>query len=127
MPDFKSKINAMKEAKIKASQQQSEGSIQENFDRTFSEQGYTESKEESLNFNPSTLDDIVNDVSPEEVAARRMIANQSYGGREDLVQINPTKTATEVSSDEKSEILNQNNVIIFSLVLIILFLLFRRR
>ena len=87
MPDFKSKINAMKEAKIKASQQQSEGSIQENFDRTFSEQGYTESKEESLNFNPSTLDDIVNDVSPEEVAARRMIANQSYGGREDLVQM----------------------------------------
>ena len=127
MPDFKSKINAMKEAKIKASQQQNEESIQENFDRTFSNQESTESNQESLKFDTRVLEDVNSGLSPEQIASRKQIADQSYGGREDLVQMNPTKGGTEVLSNEKNEIFNQNNVIIFSLVLIILFLLFRRK
>ena len=127
MPDFKSKINAMKEAKIKASQQQNEESIQENFDRTFSNQEITESNQESLKFDTRVLEDVNSGLSPEQIASRKQIADQSYGGREDLVQMNPTKVGIEELSNEKNEIFNQNNVIIFSLVLIILFLLFRRK
>ena len=95
MPDFKSKIVAMQERRAEIRKEEEdekikngdEGTIQDKFDSTFSDKKKPQKEpEQPLNFNPNSLGDIVAGTSSEDVAERRRIANQSYGGDESLVE-----------------------------------------
>ena len=101
MPDFRSKIAAMQErtAEIRKEEQDEkikngdEGTIQDKFDSIFSDKKKPQKEpEQPLNFNPNSLGDIVAGTSSEDVAERRRIANQSYGGDESLVESKPMET-----------------------------------
>lgn len=101
MPDFRSIIVAMQErtAEIKKEEEQTkikngdENTIQDKFDSIFSDKKKPQKEQEQpLNFNPNSLGDIVAGTSSEDIAERRRIANQSYGGDESLVESKPMET-----------------------------------
>jgi len=101
MPDFRSKIAAMQERRAEIRKEEEdekikngdEGTIQDKFDSIFSDKKKPQKEpEQPLNFNPNSLGDIVAGTSSEDVAERRRIANQSYGGDESLVESKPMET-----------------------------------
>ena len=79
------------------------------------------------NFDTSGAGWMAEGLSAEEAGKRQNMADRSYGGDISQVQMNPYKTETKEYNKDSGDIFNNTNLIIGGLLLIIFFLLFKRK